>query len=207
MDNVAPAEEMMNIRDLQKEAHAIAKAEGWYDTERNFGDRIERIHSALSRAGDEYWFYLDTADHPVYRMVDTEDGPINIMTNVRGVLSQLAEVVIGVADMAEYYKVELLPWVELARNEDDHVDHIDNRIGEMVTPAVWISNLHEVLGRAWWDVCNRPRETREWVEWLGYFIYQVQRMAAHYGLDLDAAIDAKLEYYRSSPARHARGDT
>ena len=30
----------MNLADLQKEAHAIAKEKGWWDEERTFGDWI-----------------------------------------------------------------------------------------------------------------------------------------------------------------------
>ena len=33
-------------------------------------------------------------------------------------------------------------------------------------------------------------------------VYQVQEMAAHYGIDLDAAIAAKMEYNRTRSYRH-----
>ena len=33
-------------------------------------------------------------------------------------------------------------------------------------------------------------------------IWMVQEMADHYGIDLDAAIEAKMEYNRTRPYRH-----
>ena len=40
----------MNLAELQKEAHAIAKEKGWWDQERTFGDCIALVHSELSEA-------------------------------------------------------------------------------------------------------------------------------------------------------------
>ena len=44
----------MNLRDLQKEAHAIAKEKGCWDQERSFGERIALVHSKLSKALEAY---------------------------------------------------------------------------------------------------------------------------------------------------------
>ena len=40
----------MELSELQKEAHAISRNDGWYDTERTFGDFVALIHSELSKA-------------------------------------------------------------------------------------------------------------------------------------------------------------
>ena len=40
----------MNLRELQRDAHAIAKDRGWWDQERTFGDCIALVHSELSEA-------------------------------------------------------------------------------------------------------------------------------------------------------------
>ena len=44
----------MNLAELQKEAHAIAKEHGWWDTERSFGDCIADLHRELSRVLETY---------------------------------------------------------------------------------------------------------------------------------------------------------
>ena len=37
---------------------------------------------------------------------------------------------------------------------------------------------------------------------IGAAVRWVQRMAAHYGIDLDSAIEAKMQYNRTRPYRH-----
>ena len=44
----------MDFETLQKEAHAIAREKGDYDTERSFSSFIEAVHEALSEAGKAY---------------------------------------------------------------------------------------------------------------------------------------------------------
>ena len=86
----------MNLAELQKEAHAIARDKGWYDTERTFGDFIALIHSELSEALE--W----------YRSNGTDFNPIDgFGGKPLGVASELADVVIRVADMAEHYGIDL----------------------------------------------------------------------------------------------------
>ena len=44
----------MDFETLQKEAHAIAREKGDYDTERSFSSFIEAVHEGLSEAGKAY---------------------------------------------------------------------------------------------------------------------------------------------------------
>ena len=44
----------MDLKALQKEAHAIAKDHGWWGQERTFGYLIALVHSELSEALEAY---------------------------------------------------------------------------------------------------------------------------------------------------------
>ena len=189
----------MVLSELQREAHAIAKDHGWWDTERTFGDLIALVHSELSEALEAYrtWDHnsagmpaacdLEPCPHPPVTL-DEESNPV-------GVASELADVVIRVADMAEHYHWALdaapIPepeeWMEFspAKSFGDwiglcHIHASDALIAAWMPPERFISPLVS----------------------LNLVVRTVQRMAAHYGIDLDAAIEAKMAYNRSRSYRH-----
>ena len=184
----------MDFKALQKEAHAIAKDHGWWDTERTFGDLIALVHSELSEALEAYrvngidsWLerqYPHSRDtQPLTHLDVPEEGD-----KPAGVASELADVVIRVADMAEWYG-----------------ETIASRVGEpafigksVSKPSFgdWVSELHWQVANAW----NEHEYDR--IGALSDVVHTTERMAAHYGIDLDAAIEAKMEYNRSRPYRH-----
>ena len=170
----------MNLSELQREAHAIAKDHGWWDEERTFGDLIALIHSELSEALEAYREKYIWAD---WRQLQTYPNG-----RPRGVASELADVVIRVADMAEW------------RGET-----IAARVGEpafigksVSKPSFgdWVSELH-------WQVANAWNECGEdGIRELSDVVHTTECMAAHYDIDLDAAIAAKMEYNRTREYRH-----
>ena len=185
----------MNLADLQKEAHAFAKDRGWYDTEVTFGDRIALIHSELSEALEAY---RETGSATAGVYIVDPDGKI---TKLGGVPYELADVVIRVADLAEHYGANVDPatavrdWPSLETNIN---------LAAKLSFGHWISMLHWFTATAF-EECAwfAPSErTFEWVESLGELIYGVQAMAAHYNIDLDVAIAAKMAYNRTRPYRH-----
>ena len=176
----------MNLDELQREAHAIAKDHGWWDEERTFGDLIALVHSELSEALE------------AYRDEVLPSKPHLLSTKVA---SELADVVIRVADMAEWYEVDLAQ----AREEDEDLGdekqaYLQERLsGNLDSFGEWIAAIHEDVGDAGYHQRNRGDNLGSH---LVAVIWMVQEMAAHYGIDLDAAIEAKMEYNRTREYRH-----
>ena len=193
----------MNLAGLQKEAHAIAKEHGCWDEDkpRSFGDLIALVHSELSEALEAY---RENPTMGTYLHNPPEAGGSTVVASrflvkPEGVAAELADVVIRVADMAEWEGVELQAEIETLRRDNDERDMTGRTFG------YWISDLHASLSFSYesreWDG-YAARGFPSWEELLADCVAGVQRMAAHYGIDLDAAIEAKMEYNRSRSYRH-----
>ena len=163
----------MDLRTLQKEAHAIARDHGWWDEERSFGDLIALVHSELSEALEAYRLNPNSVGPIYWHNVGTKRPPF-------GVAIELADVVIRVAGMAEWYEWKLPQRLLLAFDPNES-------FGEHIVSA------HEMLSGV------RGSET---TDVLSDFVEYIRAMAAHYSIDLDAAIEAKMEYNRTRSYRH-----
>ena len=191
----------MNLAELQKEVQAIAEARGWYDNERTFGEFIALIHSELSEALEVYRQRgLDIWDEP--RAVKKDPCPPawertafthDFFFEPCGVASELAGVVIRVASMAEHYGYSLHPDETIEDGDALHLcfEGLDS-FGD------WLARLHwfaaEAFGYEGSDILVEDS--------LASLIVGVKRMSANYGIDLDAAIAAKMEYNRTRSYRH-----
>ena len=169
----------MDLVELQREAHAIALSKGWWDEERTFGDCIALVHSELSEALE------------AYRDEVLPSKPHLLSTKVA---SELADVVIRVADMAEWWGMS----VAVTSHELD-VCYAGEVIAGCHSFGDWIAALHRFPGNAF---SHRLRSLNVVEDDLKAVVYGVQRMADHYGIDLDAAIEAKMEYNRTRSYRH-----
>jgi len=105
----------MDLNELCREAHRIAVEKGWYDQERGFGELIALCHSELSEALEAY------RDRPVPSEVrcDRATG------KPEGVPIELADAVIRIADLCEFYNIDLQSAVtdKMAFNETRATRH------------------------------------------------------------------------------------
>ena len=182
----------MDLKALQKEAHAIAKEHGWWDEERSFGDLIALVHSELSEALEAYREKHIWTD---WRQLHTYPNG-----RPRGVASELADVVIRVADMAEYCG-ESLTLEDGPQQVDDvsfgtHISMAHLLLSEAMSIHLATNLSATSLKRP------LPEGKHYWIPLLSAVVHHVLLMATHYGIDLDAAIAAKMEYNRTRSYRH-----
>ena len=156
----------MDLKALQKEAHAIAKDHGWWDEPRTFGDCIALVHSELSEALE------------AYRVCGIVDCP-HEHTEGAGVAAELADVVIRVADMAEHYH-----WALDAAPIPEPEEWMEFSPAKSFGDWIGLCHIHasDALIAAWMP----PERFTSPLVFLNLVVRTVQRMAAHYGIDLDA---------------------
>ena len=189
----------MNIRELQKDAHTISKDLGWWDDERTFGDLIALVHSELSEALEAYRERRLESWETVTPILIDDIYSGAAIRKPEGVASELADVVIRVADMAEHYGVDV--------NRESEGLIYDLLLIEACDQAKsfgdWIALSHAFAAQTalvftgWNGVVEHV-----WAGELAAVLYIIRRMAAHYGIDLDAAIETKMAYNRTRSHRH-----
>ena len=182
----------MEFKTLQQQAHAIALELGWYEAGSTFGDGIADIHSALSESRKAYRTHGLEAGIEVVVRPDL-DSALEFHPSPKpvGVASALAEVVIRVAALAGHHGSCLTQWVA----DGASLERIEAR-WQPRSFGDWTTILHYMLGEVFH--VQSTLTVRMWGARLGALLYGVEAMAAHYGIDLDAAIEAKMAYMQAS---------
>lgn len=87
-----------SMKELIKDIHENAKAHGWHDTERSFGEIIALIHSELSEALEEY--RKDHYENEIYYDTANPGKP-------EGIPVELADVIIRIFDYCEHAGIDI----------------------------------------------------------------------------------------------------
>ena len=163
----------MNLSGLKKEAHAIAKAHGWWDPQFTLGDHLAMgVHYPLSAAMEESTFGAYSASE---------------QARLEGVAAGLADVVTSVTAIAEHYGYDVKP--DSPGLTPSGLDYYLTGLGSF---GDWISRLHW-FGACAFDHWHGQASDEVISEALASLVVGVQRMADHYGIDLDAAIAENME--------------
>lgn len=93
---------MISLKSLCREAHVIAVDKGWYNPVKSFGEMILMGHVELSEAVQEFR-KPGMAANEVYYTASEEPGP----EKPCGVPIELADAVIRIADLCEYYEIDI----------------------------------------------------------------------------------------------------
>jgi NTP pyrophosphatase (non-canonical NTP hydrolase) len=94
----------VRIKDLVAQAHANSVAKGFYDPPPTFAEQIALCHSELSEALEDYRKGMDPATTRIDRSTPTPKP--------EGIPSELADVVIRIADMCGRYGIDLEAAIE-----------------------------------------------------------------------------------------------
>ncbi len=86
----------MDIHKLVQVSGEIAKDKGWHDKGTTFGDRLALIHSEVSEVLEAFREY-----GMIEKTWQREDG------KPEGVVYELADIIIRVADLSYYYGLDL----------------------------------------------------------------------------------------------------
>lgn len=89
------------LSDLQGIVLSVNIKNGWFDSDRSFGDDIALLHTEVSEAFEAY------RDHGLEDVTIVTDPALGILGKPEGVGSELADVLVRLLDTCERYDIDL----------------------------------------------------------------------------------------------------
>lgn len=172
------------LNKLAKEVHQNAKAHGWWEENRSFGEIIALCHSELSEALEEYRNGTDNIRKlPIYYSGEgyVANKPTECCKKPEGIATELADCIIRILDYFGHENAEFnkTPTFMIAKEI--------NNFGE------FISLLHLYLSRAYEHNSLSP---------LKGAVSEIYDYCTSKGINVEAAIEIKHEYNKTRPYRH-----
>lgn len=170
---------MIDLNKFAKEVHENARAHGWWDTERSFGEVIALIHSELSEALEEY-----RNGHTPTETYYSEGG------KPEGIPSELADVVIRVLDWCGHGGRELFcrDFDTILKPEfADSLEYVKQK-----DFGTFIADIHRGVSDFYSSDSEEP-ET---------FLNNLFAWCASHKIDLESALLEKHNFNKTRPYKH-----
>lgn len=186
----------MDIKNLQKEIHEYAKGKGWWDSPRSVGTLIALCHSELSEALEAY--RGDGIAAGITQVVYLDSKP----DKPEGFAVELADTVIRILDMAEYYQMDLTGWFtgptlsSVFETIDVFLFSLDLKEDNLTLPD-YIAVAHKMLSRAYLPGNDRPLTAE-----LAFCIMVIVAACKKYDIPIEEAIRVKMAYNLTRAYRH-----
>lgn len=168
---------MIDFNELEQTCYNNAKAKGFWDNPRNFGEAIALCHSEVSEAYQGFVMGNPPDDKlPQYSSVDTE----------------LADVVIRLMDMSGGFGLRLPLHIDLLKLEIDYKGVEDS----LLKIHLYLSEALEAHRKNKGELCSAN---------LSIVIRIIVISCEELKIDLESVVSDKLGYNKTRPYKHGKG--
>lgn len=190
--------DMERLKELVHTSYEIAKSKGWWDKERSFAALTLLMQSEISEALEDYrakkgltevWY--ERSQKPMSDIPICLGSSSNPNDKFCGIPSELADVVIRIADFAGHYGLTLKPLSNVSSTKDFETSLA--RVSMQISRAfdtLDSNGLSEPGSQAMVSIC------------LSLAVQHLMVMCEANGIDLWKAIQIKTEFNRTRPTRH-----